>query len=146
MSDSSPHSLLAGTGAVLAAAATGVAMLVLAAPEFRTHALVGLALFVGVLIAGFHGVFVAGPLYVFAKPRWPLRWWSAALGGYVSGIIPFTIFWLFHTAQALASGYSFEIMAWLEVVVWLGGSGAVGGLVFRAIYGRDPRLIAEQSA
>lgn len=144
MSDSSPHSLLAGFGAVMAAAAIGVAMLLLFAPEFRTHGVVGLALVVGVFIAGMHAAFVGSLLYVFAEARWPLRWWSAALGGFVTGIIPISIFWLFHSAQALASGHSLELLAWLEAVVWLGGSAAVGGLAFRAIYGRDPRLVAEE--
>lgn len=123
----------------LAAAATGVAMAVALGVDLGLGGFIGATLIVGFPIALLHGALVAAPFYAMAIARWPLRWWNAALGGAAAGGGPAavlgTILWTGHIARGEEAG-----LAGLGVLILFGAvPGLVGGLVFRAMRGRDPR-------
>lgn len=136
MSGPSIRTALAGFAAALAAAAAAVAMI---EPAFHlTPVQLATITLGGYPLALLHAVFVGGPIYLWAIARWPLRWRSAALGGFVSAVIPVAVFGLIHTLFALVDGRALTIAAWLFAIAWLGSAGVVGGLVFRAICGPRP--------
>ena len=74
--------------AAAAAAAGSVALAVVMLAPLEQAGMAVLFLTFGLPIALFH-VFVLGlPLYLRLRRRWPLRWWSAGLGGFFVGAAP----------------------------------------------------------
>jgi len=138
MSATSPRPLVAGAAAALVAGLTGVAILLFPGFASTPGLILFFGLFIGAPIAAAHGAIVGGPLYYFAGRRWPLRWWNAALGGFVTGMIPVTTLWLMQGADGLFAGHPFQVEPVAAALLLFGGSGAVGGLVFRAIRGPRP--------
>ncbi len=126
----------------LAAAATGVVLFEVIGLRFPVGALIAITLMAGLPIALLHLFIVAAPLYSMAIGRWPLRWWNAALGGFLVGSGPFAILALMLFGGHVMRGEVPDI-AGLGIPFLIGGiPGLTGGLVFRAIRGRDPRDVA----
>jgi hypothetical protein len=123
----------------LAAAATGVAMAVLLGIKLEPGVFIGVTLIVGLPIALLHYALIGGPFYAMAIRRWPVRWWSAALGGAFVGAGPATIFTAILLIGHWARGEAPDLLGALSVVPFGGVPGLVAGLVFRASRGRDPR-------
>lgn len=123
----------AGTGAVLAAALAGaVGMEIDGLPTLQYPALFVLAFGVALAIAFLHALFIAAPFYLFLIRRWPLRWWSAGLGGLLIGALP-------SGAMVGATSATWSDAGWR--IAFGGACGLVGGLTFRALRGRDPRKV-----
>ncbi len=137
MTAASTRTVVAGFGAAIAGAAAGVAMLGGVGLSFTPVQFIAVTLIIGFPIAAAHVVIVGSTLYAYAKARFPFHWWSAALGGFVTGATPIMIFATVPLAISLASGRWPEAVGWLSVILWFGCSGVFGGLAFRAIRGRD---------
>jgi hypothetical protein len=145
MTAASTRSVVAGLGAAIAGAATGVAMLGGIGLWFTPAQFIAVTLMFGFPIAAAHVVIVGSIFYAYAKARWPFRWWSAALGGFVTGVTPIMILDTVPLVISLASGRWLEAVGWLSVILWFGCSGVFGGLAFRAIRGRDLAIAAPGS-
>lgn len=88
---------------------------------------------IGAPIALLHVVPIGMPVYAFTVRRWPLRWWSAALGGVLVGIVPTALVALVMVSIQAASGEeaiieSMRLALWL--LAWFGLAGLAGGLTF----------------
>ena len=85
--------------------------------------LLPLVMLFGVPVALLHIGFIAVPIYIALRPRYRLRWWNAALAGFLIGALPMSLL-----SQA------FDGMA------ITGLCGLVGGLAFWAVLrpGLDP--------
>jgi len=91
-----------------------------------------LSMIVGVPIAVFHAFLIATPAYSILQRYLPLRWWSALLGGVLTGTAPAAVIGLVAvTGAALGGGNIGEsLLMMLAILPWLGAAGAVGGLTF----------------
>ncbi len=126
----SGRTLLAGVIATLAAGAAGVLAfgLWLCVPDILSLGLFWILIATPVALG--HSIFLAAPLYTVMIRRWPLNWWSAALAGFSVGAVPIPL-WI-----ALSTH---NVHDTLMLILWFGGSGLAGGLVFRSVCGpRSP--------
>lgn len=118
---------LAGCVAIFAPALGGAVVVSLLSDRFDGGFFL-LCVMVGIVLAACHAIFIALPLYMLLLDRWPLRWWSAGLAGFLVGAVPMPLL-------ALASSRSVEAL--FSGVLWFGGAGLVSGLVFCAVRGED---------
>lgn len=123
--------------AIAAPAALGFvsAMLLYAdGPDFpaRLGGWMALSLYFGVPVALFHAFAIALPFYSMLEARWPLRWWSAAIGGALVAMAPATILALVVVAVGAASGGALwqPLVSALALISGLGMAGVAGGLIF----------------
>lgn len=123
--------------AAAAAAAASVAIVVAMVAGSELAGIVVLVLLFGVPIALVFVLVFALPLYRHLRRRWPLRWWSAALGGFFVGAVPITLLglpallreMLSDTGPIISSGPPL-ILRMLLFGLEAGLPGLVGGLTF----------------
>jgi hypothetical protein len=99
-------------------------------PEMGVLALLGLILVFALPVAAAHALLLGLPLYLLLRLRWPLRWWSAALGGFAVAVIPVSLL-------SLPAGGGISLAAMGELAT-LGWCGLAGGLAFWVVL-RDPQ-------
>ena len=127
------RSALSGLAAGLAASLCAVAIVqILILRTFHFHFFIFIFAY-GATIAFLHAALIGGTAYIFLIDRWPVRWGNAALTGMLIGAVPAGLFFLAVAIMTPESRYGFE------PVLFCGFCGLVGGLVFRAVRGRDPR-------
>ncbi len=119
--------------AAFAAVAAEVVLLAsIAGTDMTLDSVLGFSIFVflfGVPIALIAILVVAVPAYLLMRRHWHVRWWNAALAGFIVGMVPGVL---------LGAGTSLEALQ-------VGLAGLVGGLAFWAIVRRprQPRFDAE---
>lgn len=131
----SSSTALAGVVAVLVAAAAGVLAFGL---WFCVPDILALGLFwilIATPVALGHCIFLAAPLYAAMIGRWSLGWCNAGLAGFAVGAVPIPL-WIAVSVH--------DVHDTLMAMLWFGGSGLAGGLVFRAV--RGPRLAGRSPA
>lgn len=113
--------LLGFVAAAFAAVAAVVVLLAsLSGADLTAENMLGFSIFVflfGVPIALIAIVLLALPAYRLMRRHWHVRWWNAALSGFIVGMVP---------GALLGAGTSWEALQ-------IGLAGLVGGLVFWAI-------------
>ena len=124
-------------GFLVAAFASVAAEIVLiatiAGAEMTLESVLGFSIFVflfGVPVALVAIVVLALPAYLLMRRRWHVRWWNAALTGFIVGMVPGVL---------LGAETSWEALQ-------LGLAGLVGGLAFWAMVRQrptHPRIDAE---
>jgi len=77
--------------ACLASVAIAFADTVWQVPAEARVNLAKLFVFFGVPLALFHASVLALPAYLLLRRRWTLRWWSAALVGFIVGMVPLAL-------------------------------------------------------
>lgn len=96
---------------------------------------------VGAILAAGHVALLGLPLYGLLSRRWRLRWWSAAIGGFLVGGLPYLV--LLNSpgeysqigGTVLSEHGRYTAAGWrqlFEVCAWLGLIGALAGLAFWA--------------
>ncbi len=125
----------AGLAASLAAAITGAVLSAWLGLDLAPRAYLWVILFFAFPIALGHAAIIGAPLYAAAIAHWPLRWWSAVLGGLVTGMLPVAVVALANAVQMAAAHRAVDSSGLLELLLVPGAAGAVGGLVFRALHG-----------
>lgn len=104
--------------------------------------ILGLAAFfliAGFVVASFHALVLGVPGYLLLR-KWPLRWWNAALAGFLIGAVPSGLVWLdpgFETYRqgraVLIENGAYTAAGWRNYLVWFaiyGAYGVAGGLAF----------------
>ena len=119
--------------AFAAVAAETVLLASVAGADVTLESMLGFSIFVflfGVPIALIAILVLALPAYLMMRRHWHVRWWNAALAGFIVGMVPGIL---------LGAGTSWEALQ-------VGLAGLVGGLAFWAIVrGRTahPKVDAE---
>lgn len=112
--------------AAFAAVAAEIVLLAsIAGAEVTVESVFGFSVFVflfGVPVALIAIVILALPAYLLMRRHWHVRWWNAALTGFIVGMVPGVL---------LGAGTSFEALQ-------VGLAGLVGGLAFWAIVRERP--------
>ncbi len=116
--------------AATTSAIVGWLMVIPGEPAVTAAWLLGFFLLFGLLIAAFHIVVLAAPVYFMLSGRWPLRWWNAGLGGALVAMLPFGLI-------SLGFGQSWGDYA--LAVLTVGSLGLAGGLAFWLVLSLAPR-------
>ncbi len=97
---------------------------------------------VGAILAAGHMLLLGLPLYGLLSLRWQLRWWSAAIGGFLVGGLPYLVL-LNNSGEysqvgdtVLSEHGRYTAAGWsqlFEMCGWLGLIGALAGLAFWAV-------------
>lgn len=130
--------IVAALAAVAAAALPGLLQL----PLETAARWVLLGVLFGMPIALLHAFAVGLPLYLTVRRRWRLRWWSAAVGGFLTGAVPLLLlrsfagpgfdFYMAGTTVLVEQG-RYTWAGWWGLLagsVWTGLAGLLGGISF----------------
>lgn len=115
----------------LGAAAFAAALI----PAILSNTLFGLVLLFGSVVAAAHAFMIGLPAYLAFRKAGPLTYPIAALAGFVIGTVPVSVVVLMYSEGGRSGG--FEKVAMSSV---FGLYGAVGGLAFRAVLGREKQF------
>lgn len=126
--------LPAGAIAVSAAGLLGAVLVYAYTGQTDVGGFVSLAVF-AMLVAFAIGGLAAPPLAKRIVGNDPLSWGNAALTGALAPLIPAVAILLVKLPLAAWADEEFTIAAWPAGLAMLAACGAVGGLVFRALYG-----------
>jgi hypothetical protein len=136
--------IVAALAAVAAAALPGLQL-----PLETAAGWVLLGVLFGTPIALLHAFAVGLPLYLTFRRRWRLRWWSAAVGGFLTGAVPILLlkvftgpgfdFYMAGTTVLVEQGRYTSAGWWglLASSVWTGLAGLLGGISFWLILRRS---------
>jgi hypothetical protein len=99
----------------------------------------------GVPLAALHALLLGWPLYLLLRGRWQLRWWHAALAGFLIGAVPLLLLNVasgpgvdfYGTSDAVLIEHGqYTAVGWASMLMGAavtGLAGLVGGLAFWAM-------------
>lgn len=108
-----------------------------AAPTILLGSFAVIAFPIGFVLAAAHAFLLGGPIYLMLRRRYEVGFLNSAVLGFLIGALPFAFFTLAMEGPRTAGPQSWAVFNALMPSPIFGALGAIGGLAFRAMIGRN---------